>query len=181
MRIAPFVAMLALAGAIPAAAQTAQVAVDDRDPRTDALVFEVREALLRLPYYDVFDSLSFEVPGKGTVRLSGQVRTSWLKTDAEKAVKRVRGVDTVINDIEILPVSVFDDRIRMAVYRSIFEDTSLYRYALGVNPAIRIIVKNGRVALEGVVNTPMDKTLAGFKAREVFGVFGVTNNLVITS
>jgi hyperosmotically inducible protein len=172
------IATLVLAAAIPASAHATQ-GIDIRDPRADALVFEVRQALLRLPYYDVFDSLAFEVLDKGAVRLSGQVRTAWLKNDAEKAVKRVRGVDTVVNEIEILPPSTFDDQIRMAVYRSIFQDSSLYRYALGVSPAIRIIVKNSRVTLEGVVSTSMDKALAGLKAREVFGIFGVTNNLVV--
>ncbi|MBI2220620.1 MAG: BON domain-containing protein [Acidobacteria bacterium] len=157
----------------------AQSAVVRSDVRTRQLEYEIGAALLRLPYYDVFDSLAYEVAGKGLVRLSGQVRTGWLKNDAERAVKRVRGVDTVINDIEILPPSLGDDRIRLAVYRSLFADSSLYRYALGANPSIRIIVKNGRVTLEGLVNSPMDKTMAGFKAREVWGVFGVTNNLVV--
>jgi hyperosmotically inducible protein len=149
------------------------------DVRTQQLVTDVNNALLRLPYYDIFDSLGFEVGGKGLVRLSGQVRTTWLKKDAERAVKRVRGVDTVINDIEILPPSPGDDQIRLAVYRSLFGDSPLYRYAMGANPSIRIIVKHGRVTLEGLVNSPMDKTTAGFKAREVWGVFGVTNNLVV--
>lgn len=157
----------------------AQGAVTQRDVRAEALEFEVNQALLRLPYYDVFDVLAFEIGEGGAVHLTGQVRNGWLKRDAERAVKRISGVDTVVNDIEILPASVSDERIRWALYRSLFSDTGLHRYAMGVSPAIRIIVKNGRVTLEGNVSTTMDKTIAGFKAREVFGVFGVTNNIVV--
>lgn len=147
--------------------------------RTQQVSEDVRLALLRLPYYDVFDSLGYELAGHGTVILNGQVRTAWLKDSAEKAVKRVAGVDTVVNNIEVLPVSMNDDRIRAAVYRSLFHGTTLDRYALGANPSIRILVKNGRVTLEGAVGNEMDKTLAGMKARQVFGVFEVTNNLAV--
>jgi hyperosmotically inducible protein len=140
---------------------------------------DVEAALLRLPYYDIFDNLGYAVGDHGTVVLSGQVRTPWLKGSAEKAVKRVSGVDTVVNNIEVLPASISDDRIRTAVYRSLFYDSSLDRYAMGANPSIRIVVKNGRVTLEGFVGTEMDKTIAGMKARQVFGVFEVTNNLNI--
>lgn len=168
-----FMALLLAGGtSAVAAAGTDQV-------RTQQLASEVEAALLRLPYYDVFDSLGYELPGHGTVVLSGQVRTAWLKDSAEKAVKRVSGVDTVVNNIEVLPVSMNDDRIRMAVYRSLFYDSTLDRYAMGANPSIRIVVKNGQVTLEGLVGTEMDKTIAGMKARQVFGVFGVTNRLIV--
>ena len=96
-----------------------------------------------------------------------QVRTAWLKDSAEKAVKRVPGVDTVVNNIEILPVNLEDDRIRVAVYRSLFYDSTLDRYAMGSNPSIRIVVKHGQVTLEGAVGSEMDRTLAGLKARDV--------------
>lgn len=180
MRLGKF-GIFALAAALVGATAQLSAAQSDvirPDARIQQLEYEVNSALLRLPYYDVFDNLAFEVADKGVVRLTGQVRTGWLKNDAERAVKRVRGVDTVINEIELLPPSPGDDRIRLAVYRSMFGD-SLQRYAMGPNPSIHIIVKNGRVTLEGLVNSPMDKTLAGFKAREVWGVFGVTNNLVV--
>ncbi|MGE5812853.1 MAG: BON domain-containing protein [Acidobacteriota bacterium] len=147
--------------------------------REKQLAADVEAALLRLPYYDVFDNLGYALGGHGTVILSGQVRTPWLRGSAEKAVKRVSGVDTVVNNIEVLPPSFNDDRIRTAVYRSLFYDSSLDRYAMGANPSIRIVVKNGRVTLEGFVGNEMDKTIAGMKARQVFGVFEVTNNLAV--
>jgi osmotically-inducible protein OsmY len=147
--------------------------------REKQLAADVEAALLRLPYYDVFDNLGYALGDHGTVILSGQVRTAWLKGSAEKAVKRVAGVDTVVNNIEVLPASFSDDRIRSAVYRSLFYDSSLDRYAMGANPSIRIVVKNGRVTLEGLVGNEMDKTIAGMKARQVFGVFEVTNNLAV--
>lgn len=172
-RIAPWLLATAVAVASPATATAAQ------SLRMKQMAVEVESALLRLPYYDVFDNLGYQVGEHGTVVLTGQVRTPWLKDSAEKAVKRVAGVDTVVNNIEVLPVNINDDRIRAAVYRSMFHDTSLYRYALGANPSIRIVVKNGRVTLEGFVGNDMDKTIAGMKARQVFGVFEVTNNLVV--
>lgn len=147
--------------------------------RTQQLAEDVEAALLRLPYYDVFDSLGYQIGDHGTVVLSGQVRTAWLKSSAEKAVKRVPGVDTVVNGIEVLPVSLNDDRIRMAVYRSLFYDSTLDRYARGANPSIRIVVRNGRVTLQGFVGNEMDKTIAGMKARQVFGVFEVNNDLAV--
>lgn len=168
------VALALLAVPQPSAAAPGQ------DLRTKQLEFEVHSALLRLPYYDVFDSLAFEIGDHGTVRLTGHVLNGWLKDGAERAVKRIGGVDTVINEIEILPASPGDDRIRFALYRSLFGDSGLYRYAMGAHPSIRIVVKHGRVTLEGLVNTTLDRTLAGFKAREVFGVFEVTNNLVVS-
>lgn len=147
--------------------------------REKQLATDVEAALLRLPYYDIFDNLGYQVGDHGTVMLVGQVRTPWLRSSAEKAVKRVSGVDTVVNNIEVLPPSISDDRIRTAVYRSLFYDSTLDRYALGANPSIRIVVKNGRVTLEGFVGNEMDKTIAGMKARQVFGVFEVTNNLAV--
>jgi osmotically-inducible protein OsmY len=147
--------------------------------RAKQLATDVESALLRLPYYDVFDNLGYELGDHGTVTLTGQVRTPWLKNSAERAVKRVPGIDTVVNNIEVLPVNINDDRIRTAVYRSLFFDSTLDRYAMGANPSIRIVVKNGRVTLEGFVGNEMDKTIAGMKARQVFGVFEVNNNLMV--
>ena len=113
----------------------------------------------------------------GTVRLLGHTIRPTLKTDAERRVKGISGVDEVINEIEVLPTSPNDDRIRLALARNIYRTESLERYGFQVNPSIHIIVKNGRVTLEGVVDTEGDKTIAGMKAREVGGVFEVTNNL----
>jgi hyperosmotically inducible protein len=147
--------------------------------RTQQVANDVEAALLRLPYYDVFDNLGYQLGDHGTVMLTGQVRTPWLKSSAEKAVKRVAGIDTVVNNIEVLPVNMNDDRIRASVYRSLFYDSTLDRYAMGANPSIRIVVKNGRVTLQGFVGNEMDRTIAGMKARQVFGVFDVTNNLAV--
>jgi hyperosmotically inducible periplasmic protein len=137
---------------------------------------EVRHELVLLPYYDVFDNLEFKVNGS-SVTLMGQVTTPTLKSGAEVAVRQIEGVERVDNQIEVLPLSPNDDRVRVAVYRAIYGAPGLDRYAMRAVPSIHIIVKNGNVALEGVTATEMDKTLAGAKANGVSGVFAVTNNL----
>jgi hyperosmotically inducible protein len=144
-----------------------------------ALPDAVRHQLLLLPYYNVFDELGFRVDG-GTVTLTGEVTQPVLKDNAAAAVRGVEGVTMVVNNIEVLPLSVDDDRIRLAVYRAIYRDPSLSpRYAMSASPAIRIIVKNGVVRLEGVVANQMDRTIAGVRANGVFGAFRVENNLQI--
>jgi len=137
---------------------------------------EVRHELVMLPYYDVFDNLAYRVDGY-TVTLFGQVSRPTLKSDAERVVKGIEGVDKVVNNIEVLPTSPNDDRIRLAVYRAIFGQAALNRYAMRSVPPIHIIVKNGNVTLEGVVANEGDKNIAGIQANGVSGVFGVTNNL----
>jgi hyperosmotically inducible periplasmic protein len=137
---------------------------------------EVRHELVTLPFYGVFDNLAFQVDG-GTVTLLGQVSRPTLKTDAERVVKSIEGVERVINRIEVLPLSPYDDRIRLATYRAIYGNTALNRYALQAIPPIHIIVKNGNVTLEGVVANEGDKNIADIQARSVPGVFSVTNNL----
>lgn len=137
---------------------------------------EVRHELVMLPYYGVFDNLAFKVDGY-KVTLLGAVARPTLKSDAEAVVKRIEGVESVDNQIEVLPLSPNDDRIRLAVYRAVYRQASLSRYALQAIPPIHIIVKNGNVSLEGVVATEADKNLAGIRARGVSGVFSVTNNL----
>jgi hyperosmotically inducible protein len=102
-----------------------------------------------------------------------------LKYDAEKAVKRIEGVEKVDNQIEVLPAAPMDDRTRRALYRAIYGDPALQRYAMPVLKPIRIIVKNGNVTLEGVVDSEADKNIAGMRARGVHGTFSVTNNLVV--
>jgi hyperosmotically inducible protein len=149
----------------------------ETDARTRRVQTEVQHELITLPYYGVFDNLAFVVEKGGTVRLLGQTIRPTLKSDAEKRVKKIPGVDTVINEIEVLPLGGADNDIRLLVYRNIYRTSSLERYGLQVNPSIHIIVKNGRVALEGVVDTEADKTVAGLKAREIGGVFEVKNNL----
>ena len=142
----------------------------------DRVAREVRHELVMLPYYGVFDNLAYKVDGS-TVTLMGQVTRPTLKSDAEKVVKDIEGVEHVNNNIEVLPLSPNDDRIRLAVYRAIFRDTSLSRYGLQAVPPIHIIVKNGHVSLEGVVANQADKNIANIRANGVSGVFGVTNNL----
>jgi hyperosmotically inducible protein len=140
------------------------------------LVKEVRHELVTLPYYGVFDNLSYRVDGS-KVTLFGQVRDPVLKDQAGKAVKSIEGVSAVDNQIEVLPASGMDDATRMAVYRAIYSKPTLQRYQLGAVPPIHIIVKNGNVTLEGVVANEMDKNVAGIAANGVSGVFKVTNNL----
>lgn len=145
-------------------------------PGKERIQREVLHQLRMLPYYSVFDDLSFRVEGNAVV-LTGQVAWPALRSDAEGAVKRVEGVQRVINQIEVLPVSNFDDRIRLAEYRAIYRYPGLERYAFQSMPSIHIIVKNGNVKLTGVVANMMDKNLAGIRANGVFGVFSVTNDL----
>jgi hyperosmotically inducible protein len=137
---------------------------------------EVRHELVMLPFYDVFDNFEYKVES-GTVTLMGQVTRPNLKSDAEKAVRQVEGVERIDNRIEVLPLSPSDDQIRVAVYRAIYGTPGLDRYAMRAVPSIHIIVKNGHVFLEGATATEMDKNLAYLKANGVPGVFSVTNNL----
>jgi len=143
----------------------------------DRLTREVRHELVMLPYYNVFDNLTYRVEG-GTVTLMGQVTDPVLKSSAENVVKHVEGVQQVVNKIEVLPLSPNDDRIRREVYRKIYNYNSLNtRYGFQAVPSIHIIVKNGNVTLEGVVDNATDKNVAGIQANGVPGVFSVTNNL----
>ena len=144
-------------------------------PRTH-IEREVRHELVMLPYYSVFDNLAFRVDG-GTVMLMGQVTRPTLKSDAENVVKRIEGVERVQNQIEVLPLSPNDDRIRMAVYRTIYSEPALNRYVHQAVPPIHIIVKNGNVALEGVVANQTDRNLAEIRAKSVPGVFSVEDHL----
>lgn len=144
----------------------------------DRIVREVRHELLMLPYFGVFDNIAYKVQG-GTVTLLGQVVRPSLKSDAENSIKHIEGVDRVDNQIEVLPPSSQDDAIRIALFRAIYQYPSLQKYEMGVQKAIRIIVKNGRVTLEGVVDSQGDKDLAGIRAKSVPGTFEVTNNLQV--
>lgn len=137
---------------------------------------EVRHELLLLPYYNIFDNLEYQVNGD-TVTLLGQVARPSLKEDAERTVKNIKGVNKVINNIKVLPTSPMDDRIRMAEARVIYSYPTLSKYAWGPVPPIHIIVDNGRVTLDGVVDSQADKDVAALQANSVPGVFGVTNNL----
>ena len=138
---------------------------------------EVRHELVMLPYYGVFDNLAYRVDGN-TVTLMGQVARPTLKSDAENVVKRIEGVERVNNEIQVLPLSPNDDRIRRDVYRAIYGHSALStRYGFAAVPSIHIIVNNGNVTLEGVVANEGDKNIANIQANGVPGVFSVTNNL----
>ena len=144
----------------------------------ERLTREVRHELLMLPYFTVFDNIAFKVQGYN-VTLLGQVVRPVLKSDAENAVKHIEGVEHVDNQIEVLPTSPMDDRLRLRLYRAIYAYPALEKYALGVQKPIRIIVKNGHVTLEGVVDNDGDKNFAGLRANGVPGIFSVTNNLQV--
>jgi hyperosmotically inducible protein len=165
---------------VSAAFVTAAFAQADRslDRERETITREVRHELLMLPRVNVFDNLAYRVDGH-TVILSGQVTEPIVKDDAEKALRGIEGVERVDNQIEVLPLSPMDDRLRLALYRAIYGFPALNRYALGVLKPIRIIVKNGHVTLEGVVANEADKNIAGIRANGVRGVFSVMNNLQV--
>jgi hyperosmotically inducible protein len=140
---------------------------------------EVSHELLLLPYYGVFDNLGYRVAPDGTVTLVGQVTRPTLKSDAENAVKHIEGVESVDNQIQVLPVSPMDDQIRMATYRAIYGNSSLAPYSVRAVPPIHIIVSGGHVTLEGAVATQMDKQIAETQAKSVPNVFSVTDNLQV--
>jgi hyperosmotically inducible protein len=152
-------------------------------PQKDArahIIKEIRHELATLPYYGVFDWLEFEVRPDNTVVLRGQVVRPTTKSDAEARVRDVEGVTKVVNEIQVLPLSPQDDRLRAALYRAIYDwDGPLFRYATQAVPPIHIIVKNGRAALKGVVASKADADLAYIKARGVPGLFDVKNELQV--
>ncbi|MDQ1592180.1 MAG: hyperosmotically inducible periplasmic protein [Pyrinomonadaceae bacterium] len=175
-------AAVALFFALAASAATVVVAAvpnadSDQGVEGQQILKRVRKELVTLPYYGVFDNLAYKVEGD-TVTLYGQVVRPSTRSDAGRRVAKIKGVGRVINNIEVLPLSGFDDSIRAEAYRAIFNTGSLYRYAMGSNPSLHIVVNRGHVTLEGVVGNRMDKQLAEFAARAVPGVFSVTNNLV---
>jgi len=184
------------------------VAVAARSNAPASTVDGIRQELLQLPYYGVFDFLSFKYD-KGTVDLMGYAYRPTLKSDAERAVKRVGGVDMVNDQVEVLPVSMNDDDLRWKTYYAIYRDPFLSRYAPGggmlwghrhpfasgrlfpmgpsrfpgTEPAgdypIHIIVNDGHITLMGVVDNQNDKTVAGLRAQGVPLSFGVVNELVV--
>lgn len=187
-----FVLMVVAVAAVSTA--RAQPSLDDQ--RT---IEDVRRALVRLPYYGVFDFLAFQYE-KGTVTLSGFAYRPSLKSEAVNAAKRVSRVDAVVDKIEELPASLHDDEIRWATFYRIYNDDFLSRYAPGGAPVrfdrrfftrrypgmqpfgvypVHIIVRRGRTLLLGEVDSESDKIVAGMRAREVPGTFAVENELVV--
>lgn len=156
-------------------------AAQDTQPSAKAeerITREVRHELLMLPYLGVFDYLAYKVEGYN-VTLIGQVVRPVLKSDAESAVKHIEGVEKVDNQIEVLPPSPMDDRLRRRLFHAIYGFPALEKYALPVQKPIRIIVKNGHATLEGVVDTEADKNLAYVRANGVPGIFSVDNHLQV--
>jgi len=150
------------------------LAASNPTPRT--LNDQVRHEILMVPYIGVFDNLSYRVDN-GVVTLFGQVTQPVRKLDVERAVKNISGVTAVNDQIEVLPLSRFDDQIRFRTLRAMLRSAPLDKYFRGVQPGIRIIVKNGNVTLDGVVLNIGDRQLAYMAANQVPGVFSVTNNL----
>jgi hyperosmotically inducible periplasmic protein len=165
------------------------------------IVKQVRDKLTGLTDYGVFDSLRFAFKGK-TIVLKGYASRPMLKSDAERAVKGIEGVDGVDNQIQVLPTSPNDDRIRVAVYRRIYSQPMLRKYTsappgFGETPsiaraaggitqdppigyhAIHIIVDNGNVILTGVVDSRSDADVAAIQANSTSGVFSVDNDLQV--
>jgi osmotically-inducible protein OsmY len=154
----------------------AQSGTSGQSPAETRVAREVRHEIVMLPYLDVFDYIAFNVHGYD-VKLMGAVTRPTLKSDAERVVKGIEGVEKVDNQIEVLPPSSMDDRLRLRLYRAIYGFPALEKYALGVIKPIRIIVKTGHVTLEGVVDNEADKNLVNLRANSVSGIFSVTNNL----
>lgn len=152
--------------------------VTSGNPVTLRIAKEVRHELLMLPYYSLFDDLEFSVQGR-TVTLSGSVTSghSQTKQDAERAVKSIEGVDTVINNIRVDPPSPFDDQIRQQAYRALVRAGGLAQYFWQAAPSIHIIVRNQNVTLKGYVDSEGDKDLAGITVKQLSNVFNVTNDL----
>jgi hyperosmotically inducible periplasmic protein len=141
------------------------------------LIREIRHQLQVLPFYSVFDHLGFSLQG-ANVTLSGQVVRPTLKAHALAAIRSIEGVGPIVDQIEVLPVSSSDDELRRTIYRAIYEDSTLKRYAIQALPAIHIIVKNGAVTLEGVVDSEADKNLAGTRSDSA-NPASLKNNLVV--
>ena len=163
---------------------------------------EVRKQIVTLPQYGVFDNIHFAIQGGDTVILRGEASRPTLKSGIENSVKRIDGVKTVTNDIDVLPASPNDDRLRATLYGSIYSYPALQKYTSnrgGMNRmpsvaraaggitndppigyhAIHIIVKNGNVTLTGVVDSDADLAMAGMRANTVPGVFSVDNQLEV--
>jgi osmotically-inducible protein OsmY len=165
-------------GNIPTISHARADKQQQNEPRQN-LSREVRHQLVLLAYYSVFDNLAFRIEGD-TVILEGQVVRPTLKSDAENVVKIIEGVGRVVNNIEVLPASPMDDQIRRAVYRTIFGEPGLSRYAESAVPSIHIIVKNGNVTLVGVVDSEADKSLVNLRVNGLPNVFSVKNELAVT-
>lgn len=146
---------------------------------TTFLEQEVRQQLATLNYYAVFDHVTFSVGAPGTVILGGEVTRAGLKSDAEAAVRNVKNVTKIVNDIEVLPISPTDDSIRWAAFKAIFDKPELQQYAIQKIAPLRIVVRNGEITLDGKVASEFDRTLIDMSARSVPEAAGVIDNIVV--
>lgn len=169
---------IAMAGIAPAQEPSSAQTATGPQRMQDRITREVFHELVLLPQLTIFDNLQYKVDG-GKVTLTGQVVNAVLKDSAEKVVKKIEGVESVDNRIEVLPASPNDDRIRRQVAHAIFNDERLFQYSMGSVPPIHIVVKNGHVTLEGIVNSQADKDAAYLRANGVPGVFSVENHLQV--
>lgn len=205
LTIAAAVLFSLTASAAPVLAQSAPASPTWSQQDTVRIIKDVQKKLSGLTNYAVFDWITFGIHGK-TLVLNGYASRPTLKADAERAVKGIPGIESVENNIEVLPYSPNDDRVRAAVYNRIYTAPTLRRYnanqgslgrAIGpgagialaaggitANPpigyhAIHIIVKNGNVILYGVVANQSDAAVAGMQANSAPGAFGITNDIVV--
>lgn len=140
------------------------------------LAEQIRKEIVTLPFYGIFDNVEFELKD-GVLELKGEVYRPVMKKMIEKVTQRVAGVDTVVNNLEILPLSNYDDRIRVALANQLYRNQVFTRHSIQAVPPVHIVVKNGNVTLEGVVNSELEKNMAFHVANQIHGVFSVTNNL----
>ena len=147
-------------------------------PQSDEnLARKVRHEIVMYPHYTLWDNINYRID-QGNVQLTGAVTQPYKKSDLTKILQKIPGVTSVTNQIEVLPLSPMDDSLRRQVARAIFRDPSLSRYAIQAVPSIHIIVDNGHVTLEGVVDSPQEKQIAGMRASSAGLSFGpVVNNL----
>jgi hyperosmotically inducible protein len=144
--------------------------------RKDSQVFnDITEHVKSYPQFTVFDDVNASVD-QGVVTLTGEVTMPYKRTDIEKRVAAITGVKEVRDQIEVLPVSIYDERLRYAIARAIYSNPSFWGYAAMVNPPIHIVVKGGHVTLTGVVNNDVERVLARSLASS-FGAFSVDSRL----
>jgi hyperosmotically inducible protein len=171
MKASAFVLLFAL---MTVAWQTASA-----QPPVERITKEVHHELALLPYYGVFDFLAYKVSADGTVTLLGQVTQPTLKSDAGNAVKHVEGVEHVDNQIQVLPLSPLDDQIRHVAFRAIYGSPQLTKYAWQSVQSIHILVANGHITLEGIVDSQADKEVAEIRAKTVPNAFSVDDHLIV--
>ncbi|MGA9626270.1 MAG: BON domain-containing protein [Bryobacteraceae bacterium] len=168
-----------MAAALLAGAAAASTKASANLPQSDSdIARNVRHEVVMYPWYSLWDDIGFRVAG-GNVSLTGEVSQPFKKQDIERLVRKVPGVASVTNEIKVLPLSSMDDRLRLQVASAIYRDPILSAYAMGAVPAIHIIVENGHVTLTGMVNSDMEKQIAGMRAASSLSFGPVTNNLVV--